>query len=619
MDSGMGWVAAMTALALAAHAAWGAEYFVSARHASASDQNAGTAEQPFRTIARAAKAGRAGDTVLIGPGVYREAVILEHSGEPGRPVTFMAQQPGTAVLTGADPVRGWERLPGDAPIYRVLWPHQFIINQVGGRPIEHHPYGGADAEPRWGRAEQVVADGRILATSPDLETLREDWQRQTEAAAPDTRSDRPFPDPADPATWHGAFAVDTSRDELYVWLADGSDPNEHDVLACSRGLLFGTNRWINPDGIHDVHVRGLVFRYGATFPQRPLVWLYGRDNLLEECLVEYASGSGANVNGVMRRCVVRGCGHTGGGAMGTDFANTECLWEANCWKPISRNWDAGGFKITWADGGVFRKCIFRRNGGPGLWMDIHCRDVTVTECVFEANELSGLFVEISRDITVTRNLAVRNALKEERAGQHVDWACAGIQLAESMDCVVAFNTCVGNKDGVTIRELQGRPLDTPDFGRIVYSNRGHVVCGNVCAGNEGYQLGLWYDNGFFGRHPSDKEKFPTEEAFAEHLKTTPDEVFDPTRQGHVIARNLYLAEAGRHLALYGTPWRAGHRVFDELSALTEATGFGAGSRLAGSQADLESAAAEMDVGWRGAPQDVDAWARGFIPAWALKR
>ncbi|MCX6984238.1 MAG: hypothetical protein NT118_05720, partial [Lentisphaerae bacterium] len=62
--------------------------------------------------------------------------------------------------------------------------------------------------------------------------------------------------------------------------------------------------------------------------------------------------------------------------------------------------------------------------------------------------------------------------------------------------------CVGNKDGIAVREQGPRPLKTDDFGLWPYHNQGHVIVGNVCALNKGYQLALWYDNGFFGPHPA---------------------------------------------------------------------------------------------------------------------
>ncbi|MCE5215725.1 right-handed parallel beta-helix repeat-containing protein, partial [bacterium] len=433
------------ALTLVSLPACARDLIVDPGHPQSSDSNSGSPESPLKTIARSAELVQPGDRVIIKPGLYRESIPLKRSGAPGAPISFVAETPGTVVITGADPVANWTRLSGDAPIYRVPWPYQFIINHTKeGLPVEHHPEG----EPVWGRAEQVIVDGKQLLPAGTLEALTKGWSENRDRPGEPGRSSAAVPDPADPATWHGMFAVDTTKKELYLWLQDGSDPNTHQVEAATRPSLFGLSPWQNPAGVHDVHLYGLVFRYGATFPQRAAVWLQGEDNLVEGCIIEHMAGSGLSVRGTVRHCVVRYNGQTGGGATGEGFLNEESLWEGNCWKPINRGWDAGGFKMARTKGGVFRRCAFLHNGGPGLWFDIHVENVLVTECVFDDNEGSGVFVEISRNITLLRNLCLRNGLRARGA----TWSEAGIKIAESMDCVVAHNTCVGNKDGITFRE-----------------------------------------------------------------------------------------------------------------------------------------------------------------------
>jgi hypothetical protein len=267
--------------------------------------------------------------------------------------------------------------------------------------------------------------------------------------------------------------------------------------------------------------------------------------------------------------------------------------------------------MAWANGGVFRRCVFRRNGGPGLWLDIHVRNVQITECVFQENENSGLFIEISRDISVIRNLAVNNGVGVVGKAGWPNWAIGGIQVAESQNCQLMFNTCVGNQDGIALREQGPRHLKTEDFGEVPYHNFGLVIFGNVCAFNQGYQLALWYDNGFFGWHPSEREKFKTEAAYEVHLKTTPERIFDPTAQGFVIDRNLYFAEENQKLILYGVEWRPKHQKFRSLADFTRTTGFDVRSRvedprfanIAGNDFRFEptSPAWEMQAGWLTAP------------------
>jgi hypothetical protein len=52
------------------------------------DANPGTQDKPLRTIQKGVDLARAGDTVLVRGGVYKEHVVLRRSGEPERPIVL---------------------------------------------------------------------------------------------------------------------------------------------------------------------------------------------------------------------------------------------------------------------------------------------------------------------------------------------------------------------------------------------------------------------------------------------------------------------------------------------------------------------------------------------------
>ena len=60
-------------------------YFVSN---NGCDNAKGTLDAPFKTISHAAKIAKAGDTVKVRGGVYREYVDPENGGENDRPITY---------------------------------------------------------------------------------------------------------------------------------------------------------------------------------------------------------------------------------------------------------------------------------------------------------------------------------------------------------------------------------------------------------------------------------------------------------------------------------------------------------------------------------------------------
>ena len=66
--------------------AWSGELIVEQKNARADDKNPGTLAAPFKTIQAAVDKAKAGDTVRVRAGVYRESVVIKHSGSHFRPV-----------------------------------------------------------------------------------------------------------------------------------------------------------------------------------------------------------------------------------------------------------------------------------------------------------------------------------------------------------------------------------------------------------------------------------------------------------------------------------------------------------------------------------------------------
>ena len=78
--SRLGWLCAAAVLAALASGAAAREYVVDVQHPQAADENPATPDRPLKTVGKAALLAKPGDTVLVRPGVYREAVRLRQSG-----------------------------------------------------------------------------------------------------------------------------------------------------------------------------------------------------------------------------------------------------------------------------------------------------------------------------------------------------------------------------------------------------------------------------------------------------------------------------------------------------------------------------------------------------------
>ena len=85
-------------------------YYVSA---SVHRTGNGSKEAPFKTISAAAKIARPGDEVIVAPGIDREYVDPANAGEPDARITYRSEVPLGAVITGAEPAKGWEHYEGN--------------------------------------------------------------------------------------------------------------------------------------------------------------------------------------------------------------------------------------------------------------------------------------------------------------------------------------------------------------------------------------------------------------------------------------------------------------------------------------------------------------------------
>lgn len=95
----------------------GAVYHVSP---SGSDSAPGTSAAPWRTIAKANATLRAGQTVLIHAGTYREGIAPSASGSAGAPIVYRAAGDGPAILDGGSGrISGWTLEGGG--VYRRAW------------------------------------------------------------------------------------------------------------------------------------------------------------------------------------------------------------------------------------------------------------------------------------------------------------------------------------------------------------------------------------------------------------------------------------------------------------------------------------------------------------------
>ena len=429
-----------------------AVYEVAQQDPQADDGGPGSAERPWKTIARAAEKSAAGDLVLIRAGVYRERVLVKTSGTPQAPIRFEAVPGEHVVVTGADLLTGWKKTSDARPIYSVGWPHRF----VGWNPSMTHP--GDDYHLTIGRCEQVFIDGFQLRQVLSVDQL-----------AP------------------GAFCVDITKKTLFIWDAGNRDPNKAHVEGSVRQEVF------RGEGDH-VQIHGLRFRFAANMAQHGAVVLAGRHNLMEDCVVESMNASGATFVGedaIVRRCVFRENGQLGFGASRAHrLLFTECLVEHNNNKDFDRGWEAGGDKLVLCREAVLERSRFLRNHGSGIWFDIGNTNCTVRQCLIADNDDAGIFYEISFRLNAQDNVIVGNGFARTAGA----WgAQAGISLSSSPGCVIERNLIFGNREGFNFREQTRTTPTIEDRVERPIWNHDEIIRRNLIVRNQDAQVWGWFD------------------------------------------------------------------------------------------------------------------------------
>jgi hypothetical protein len=388
-------------------------YVVDQNHPAADDTGPGTPAEPFKTIVAAAKHAKAGDTVLIHAGIYREGVALKASGVASQPITFQAAEPSKVIMRGSALVSGWTHEAGDSHIY---------VHNGWTKYFDRVDPTRSDAR---GKARnQLFSEGAYVEEVPQRTELREN-----------------------------TFFIDRDKQRIHVWLLKGEDPNHKRIEVSDREFLFNTS------GNSYIVIRGIRFEHGANAQQRnALVRIVGGKHcLMEDCRIEWAAGEGLRLEGakhVLRRSVFNHCGEVGFSIC----QSTECLVEQcesshndlHPGKEYSTGWGGGGSKHCYNWRLVIDRHQAHHNNGSGIWFDVSNNECEVKNSFCSYNEGAGLFYEISYALSAHDNVMLKNGLGTPANGWR---AGGGIFLCGSAGCRIERNLLIGNFEGFQFRDL----------------------------------------------------------------------------------------------------------------------------------------------------------------------
>jgi len=388
---------------------WGAKYYVAQNAAGASDQNAGTAAAPMRSLSAAMAVATPGDSIEVADGVYREAVAWPGDDweNPNVRLTLAAAPRARPVIKGSEVVPGpWRRADvaltaptGQPPaIYSAAWEPYSTMVFVDEAPLKQIGLQGSPV-----RAEKAT---------------NFKYQKQWDGrGAEDMRP--------------GSFFYDATARRLYVWLADGGDPAAHVIEASVRDVglsLRGT--WT---------VRGLDVRHvqDGLWPNEQAAAIAGNGCAVEDCRITHNDFLGLIVSG--EDCVIRNCeiGYNGLCGMTSNLGYRMVVegneFHHNGWRGDVVCLTYGNKWVQWRESRFLRN-RFHDEPATALWFDINVNNVLVAENTFE-NCNVGVYFEISR-----WGVIVDNVFK----------GCGRAIWVYGSDCLVAHNVIDGCGEGITV-------------------------------------------------------------------------------------------------------------------------------------------------------------------------
>ena len=337
----------------------GNTYYVDA--AKGDDVNAGSKEQPFKTLARGARAAMPGDLLHINAGVYRETLRLR-AGTADKPVTAEGE-PGT-VVSGFDPVSGWRKGDGG------LW----VIKDWKGNYAS--PVDSKTDDARSEPGNVLFVDGTPM-----------DFSRTKAELSP------------------GKWTIDPllhsdNAKTITLCPLPGVDPTKvsTELSDCRKGSLLATTKF---NQVRNIHFTGGGVGAGGVC------------NLLENCLVDWGGNNGIGYGGrdnIIRNNKVYWFGLTGFGG-GGGIRNT---FEGNtisycCWRMFQGSWHGGAIKIipTILDFRM-RNNEICYNYIAGIWYDTNAQGCITEGNVVHDNTGAALFDEFCFADTWQDNFAYNN-------------------------------------------------------------------------------------------------------------------------------------------------------------------------------------------------------------------
>jgi parallel beta-helix repeat protein len=390
--------------------------YVTPSHPNAADEGHGGENSPYKTLGYAMKQLLPGDTLMIAPGEYRDALIFpKRPWTKNRPTTIQGEGHLGVTIVGNELVRGWEAKGQGVYVKRpwILEPQHVSLDGVALTQIGGTIFNGYPGKP-----------------GHELEMLH----RSQGGIWPTRNSSGRNPLPED------AFFYDGQQKELVIRIKDEIPSERLQVEISMRPYL------VQGQGVEGITIKNIRFRYSntTTTSRQGAVTLVGPGNTLDGLVLEDMDGVGIEVSGdnnIIRNCRVTRSGYLGIKARGRNVLIEDNVVSYNNTRRFNKWWEAGGMKfVGW--GGLHASRVRRNqvhhNYGDGIWFDWGNDDNVIEHNVVAYNQGFGIHYEASSRAVIQDNEVFRNSQR-------------GIYLIHSRDSVILHNLVAFNQlEGIAI-------------------------------------------------------------------------------------------------------------------------------------------------------------------------
>ncbi|MBA2482555.1 MAG: right-handed parallel beta-helix repeat-containing protein, partial [Planctomycetes bacterium] len=345
-------------------------------------QNGRSPATPFRTVQQAVNAALPGDTIYLRGGTYREQVTVTKTATAAAPILITSYAGEQPVLKGSLIAAGWTQHQG--AIWKLsgwAWnSQQVFVDGVAQQQI------GMPA----GYGTGIASDGTRMITPVGSGILD---------LAP------------------GRFFYDAPSKVLYLWLADGGDPNAHVIEASAyrRILFMGSSTFVTVAGVAFRHSSTAAYMVGSAAIE------LGTDCTLRDCDVQWCDFAGIALGYQQSRSKVIGCVVSNNGSTGVsvsatyDFTVSGTTMSTNNYRRFNPQWHAGGLKATSKAWGTVERCTVTNNFGSGIWIDYansgNPIGVRQNWVAGNTNRGAGIMLEVSKRVTVENNVVMDNDIR----------------------------------------------------------------------------------------------------------------------------------------------------------------------------------------------------------------